>query len=68
MVIEKISTPEVVEVDDLDATDRGTDGFGSTGVAAIETKQEAVHKTPQKSNAGKAIDNTPKTRSDKRKR
>ncbi|KFK34016.1 hypothetical protein AALP_AA5G091100 [Arabis alpina] len=32
MVIEKIVTPEVVEVEDLDDTVRGKGGFGSTGV------------------------------------
>lgn len=32
LIIEKIVTPEVEEVDDLDATERGSGGFGSTGV------------------------------------
>ncbi|KAK3038124.1 hypothetical protein RJ639_029578 [Escallonia herrerae] len=32
LIIEKISTPEVTEVDDLDETARGAGGFGSTGV------------------------------------
>lgn len=31
LVIERIETPSVVEVDDLEATLRGADGFGSTG-------------------------------------
>jgi len=31
LIIEKIETPEVLEVDDLDETLRGTGGFGSTG-------------------------------------
>ncbi|KAI0285057.1 dUTPase-like protein [Russula aff. rugulosa BPL654] len=31
LVIEKIETPSVVEVDDLEATLRGAGGFGSTG-------------------------------------
>ncbi|KAF8579041.1 dUTP diphosphatase [Ramaria rubella] len=31
LIIEKIETPEVMEVDDLEATVRGTGGFGSTG-------------------------------------
>ena len=34
LILEKIATPEVVAVDDLDATDRQAGGFGSTGVAA----------------------------------
>lgn len=32
LIIEKIVTPEVVEVEDLDSTVRGEGGFGSTGV------------------------------------
>ncbi|XP_076893294.1 deoxyuridine 5'-triphosphate nucleotidohydrolase-like [Bidens hawaiensis] len=32
LIVEKIITPEVVEVDDLDATVRGAGGFGSTGL------------------------------------
>ena len=32
LVIEKIETPDVVEVERLDDTVRGTGGFGSTGV------------------------------------
>ncbi|KAL4566355.1 hypothetical protein LXL04_030469 [Taraxacum kok-saghyz] len=32
LIIQKIITPEVMEVDDLDSTVRGAGGFGSTGV------------------------------------
>ncbi|VVB04578.1 unnamed protein product [Arabis nemorensis] len=32
LIIEKIVTPEVIEVEDLDSTVRGEGGFGSTGV------------------------------------
>ncbi|XP_047317511.1 deoxyuridine 5'-triphosphate nucleotidohydrolase-like [Impatiens glandulifera] len=32
LIIEKIVTPEVAEVDELDSTVRGAGGFGSTGV------------------------------------
>lgn len=38
LIIEKISTPEVVEVDDLDPTKRGAGGFGSTGVESVLKK------------------------------
>lgn len=34
MVIAPVAHPEVVEVDELDETDRGVNGFGSTGVTA----------------------------------
>eukprot|EP01116_Phalansterium_solitarium_P002254 TRINITY_DN12146_c0_g1_i1.p1 TRINITY_DN12146_c0_g1~~TRINITY_DN12146_c0_g1_i1.p1 ORF type:complete len:159 (-),score=23.30 TRINITY_DN12146_c0_g1_i1:123-599(-) len=37
LIIEKIAMPEVVEVDDLDATDRGAGGFGSTGAGVPAT-------------------------------
>ena len=33
LILERILTPDVVEVDDLDDTARGAGGFGSTGVA-----------------------------------
>ena len=32
LILEQISTPEVVEVSGLDGTVRGTSGFGSTGI------------------------------------
>lgn len=32
LIIEKIVTPDVVEVEDLDSTSRGEGGFGSTGI------------------------------------
>ena len=32
LILERISMVDVVEVEDLDATDRGDGGFGSTGV------------------------------------
>lgn len=35
LILELIITPDVMEVDDLDATARGDGGFGSTGVSLI---------------------------------
>lgn len=35
LLLEKIITPQVVEVTDLDSTDRGEGGFGSTGIGAV---------------------------------
>lgn len=32
LILERIVTPEVLEVEDLDVTVRGAGGFGSTGV------------------------------------
>lgn len=39
MILERIVTPEVVQVDELDETVRGSGGFGSTGVSAPEPKR-----------------------------
>lgn len=38
MILEKISTPPVQEVEYLDETDRGNDGFGSTGIEKTEKR------------------------------
>lgn len=35
LVLEKISMTDVVAIDKLDDTERGTGGFGSTGVAGV---------------------------------
>lgn len=37
LILERISTPDVVEVDDLEATERNAGGFGSTGVKLSES-------------------------------
>lgn len=36
MILERIATPEIVQVDELDETVRGAGGFGSTGVSVPE--------------------------------
>lgn len=36
LLLERVSTPEVEEVQQLDDTARGTSGFGSTGTAALK--------------------------------
>ena len=40
LVMERISMMPAVEVDDLDATERGAGGFGSTGVSSNPKKQK----------------------------
>jgi len=45
LILERISTPEVVEVADLVPTDRGAAGFGSTGVRPVvkfSTAEEVI--------------------------
>ena len=39
MIIEKISDTSIIEVDELDSTQRGEGGFGSTGIAEQPRKQ-----------------------------
>ena len=41
LVLERIVTPEVVEVDSLDITERGAGGFGSTGVSGGKATTKA---------------------------
>jgi dUTP pyrophosphatase len=33
LILERIATPDVIEVAELDETTRGANGYGSTGVA-----------------------------------
>jgi dUTP pyrophosphatase len=35
LLLERVSVPDVVEVDELEVTARGAHGFGSTGSAAL---------------------------------
>ena len=45
LILERISTPGVVEVEELEATERGAGGFGSTGVKPLSpSAAEAQHK------------------------
>ena len=47
LVLERIVTPEVVTVDDLDESERGAGGFGSTGVSApVAAAGEPKPQTP----------------------
>lgn len=39
LVLERIETPDVVEVDDLDETRRGAGGFGSSGTSVLKRKE-----------------------------
>jgi len=42
LIIEKISSPKIIESEDLDKTERGSSGFGSSGVSQILSIQEAT--------------------------
>ena len=50
LVLERIFTPPVVEVEDLDATTRGEGGFGSTG----------FHQKTEKRGAGEMVEESVK--------
>jgi dUTPase len=39
LIIEKITPTEIMETDNLDETERGSDGFGSTGIGAFKENQ-----------------------------
>ena len=40
MIIEKITPTDIEEVEELDDSERGTGGFGSTGVSINENKKK----------------------------
>lgn len=40
LVLERIVTPDVVQVDDLDESERGAGGFGSTGVSGLPVEKK----------------------------
>ena len=44
LILERIYTPDVVEVSELDDTDRGAGGFGSTGVQQVASSASKVAK------------------------
>lgn len=47
LILEKISMAEIIEVEELADTERGTGGFGSTGIVAKETSNDdAPAETP----------------------
>ena len=52
MILEQIKTPEVEEQADLDQTDRGEKGFGSTGMNEVKNELEK-EKSGQKNESGK---------------
>ena len=40
LILEKICTPDVVEVESLDETERGAGGYGSTGISGVVKKEK----------------------------
>lgn len=47
LVLERISMADAVEVDELFSTERGSGGFGSTGVSSADTTEESGVKKPR---------------------
>lgn len=45
VIIEKITDTEIFEVDDLNETNRGSGGFGSTGVSEKIVEKEDINKS-----------------------
>ena len=62
MIMEKIETPEVVERKDLDQTNRGQGGFGSTGMQ--EVKNESGLKNGKGNNELGTVSHVNRTDSD----
>ena len=50
LIIEKISETGIIEVDQLDDTNRGAGGFGSTGVSVGDVKQQTTQNTENNCN------------------
>lgn len=46
LLLERVSTPEVVVVEELDESDRGNLGFGSTGVQDIKPHTSMTSQPP----------------------
>jgi dUTP pyrophosphatase len=44
LLLERISTPPIVEVEELDTTQRGSGGFGSTGTNSVLSNAHPQHK------------------------
>ena len=42
LIFEKIKTPKIKEMDDLEGTDRGAGGYGSTGTNVVQDKNDTV--------------------------
>jgi len=47
LILERVLTPDVAEVDDLEKTERGEGGFGSTGVGVKRQKSESDNKSDE---------------------
>ena len=51
LIFEKIKTPEIKEMNDLEGTDRGTGGYGSTGTNVVQDKNDTTASlNPDKNN------------------
>ena len=44
LIFEKIKTPIVKEINELEGTDRGAGGYGSTGVEVVKNQNDAERK------------------------
>ena len=53
LIFEKIKTPKIKETDELEGTDRGIGGYGSTGMKAVQIKNESdSNSAKDKTNGG----------------
>ena len=55
LVVEKIKTPTVQEVDSLEGTRRGDRGYGSTGISSSQSDQLKTSRSNQNSDSDQAV-------------
>ena len=56
LIFEKIKTPTIKETDDLEGTDRGAKGYGSTGVKIVQAENNADSESVKdKTNSGQDV-------------
>ena len=56
LIFEKIKTPTIKETDDLEGTDRGAKGYGSTGVEIVQAENNADSESVKdKTNSGQDV-------------
>ena len=66
LILEKIKTPAIKEVETLDETSRGAAGFGSTGVETSQSKEEKPLKEEKSKDSGISLNTLRKNKAQKK--
>ena len=65
LIFEKIKTPKIKETNELEGTDRGVGGYGSTGMKAVQVENDSGSKAAKdKMNYGRDTEIKQKTKND----